>query len=117
MKQILLAAILMALLGVGCNRNEQPTAATDLPKDQMILFVGQDCPHCEIVKNKLKSDYPKLPIMIKEVYNDGQNAALLIKAIKTCGLSFDTAGVPLLWDGKACHEGDGSILQYLKDLN
>lgn len=114
MKYLPAIAILMSLLGVGCNRLSQaPVTSPDLPKDKMILFTGVGCPHCEVVENKLNSDYQNIPIEVKEVFKNGQNAALLIKALRACGKPLDSSGVPLLWDGSGCHEGDDNILKFL----
>ncbi|MFA6161155.1 MAG: hypothetical protein WC766_03165 [Patescibacteria group bacterium] len=112
---LMLGAIL--LTGAGCsvqrlNLNSEATIAQDLPKG-LTLFVGQGCPRCEIVESHLKTNYKNTLVETKEVFNDGENAALLIKVIKECGLAIDKSGVPLLWDGQQCHEGDDQILKYL----
>ncbi len=116
MKRIIVSLILISLLGVGCGQmvNQPKDIVQELPSDKMILFVGKDCPHCEVVENKLSDDYKSTPIDIKEVFNDNQNANLLVQALRVCGQSLDSAGVPLLWNGRGCYQGDEDVLNYLK---
>jgi len=115
--------IVMLFLGAGCRGLQLNNAKTtktptvsDLPKGQITIFVGQDCPHCKAVENwvKQKKAGQKLPIVFKEIFNDRVNAALMIDAAKHCSIPLEIAGVPLLWDGQQCRNTDEQILKYLQ---
>lgn len=111
---------LCLLIGAGCNAQSlkigsNTSSTATLPADKILLFVGQGCSHCQAVEDRLKTDYRNISVETKEVFKDKANAALLIQAIKVCGLPLESTGVPLLWDGQRCHAGDERALRYLKD--
>lgn len=86
--------------------------------DQIILFVGDGCPHCAIVedyiaKNEIAS---KIPFVQKEVYHNQGNANELVEKAKICGLPTNSIGIPFLWDGNGgkCVVGDQDIIGFFK---
>ena len=115
--------VVVLFLGAGCSglqlNNAKTTKApsvSDLPKGQITIFVGQDCPHCKTIENwvKQKRADQKLPIVFKEIFNDRINAALMIDVAKHCNIPLEIAGVPLLWDGQQCRSTDEQIIKYLQ---
>jgi glutaredoxin len=126
-KAVLAIALLTLLTGAGCDAARlklNPPGATSTPrsfqaptpgKGQIMIYVGEGCPHCIIVESKVKNAMidKKLPISFKEVFNDQDNAAELLGVAKSCGLPTAQLGVPVLWDGVSCYQGDQDILDYL----
>lgn len=130
MKKILICLALLALTGFGCtkkptNVDEQNLKALPSAKDAaaeeinqpLTIFVGKDCPHCELIESRVKNTGMdrQLSIVFKESYENEQNAAELIQVAKQCNRPIDKAGVPLLWTGKTCYFGDANILRYLDE--
>jgi len=95
------------------NNNELVDNQSD---NEIILFYGEGCPHCVIVENYIKENniQNKISFIQKEVYNNQENAKDLQNKAKLCGLSPDSIGVPLLWDGKNCLIGDQDIINFFK---
>lgn len=87
-----------------------------IPKNQMILFYGQGCPHCKLVIEYIASNNieSKIPIIQKEVYYNNENLKELEEKAKTCGLPLFSIGVPFLWTGEKCIIGDVAIINFLK---
>ncbi len=86
-------------------------------ENAMILFYGENCPHCKIVEqyindNKVKD---KLKFQELEVYNNKANAALMVEKAKLCGIEATRGlGVPFFFDGKNCLRGDTEIVNFFK---
>lgn len=80
---------------------------------EMMLFVGEGCPHCEELQQELRAEnlYQTNDIREYEIYNNEQNAQLYLEESKKVG--YDNGGVPLLIDGKEFAEGTEAILAYL----
>ena len=83
----------------------------------VILFYGQDCPHCKNVDDFLFQNNieEKIKITHLEVYNNQNNQNILAQVIKKCGMQANQVGVPFLWDGETCVVGDGSIIEYFEN--
>ena len=89
-------------------------------QDKIIFFYGEGCPHCANVEKFFKENEieNKIQFEEKEVYNDKNNAKLLILAAKRkCNLNENEIGVPFLWDGgnSKCTVGDQPIIDYFKE--
>lgn len=104
------------------NRN-QPKASEpaeqenqQIEQDQIILFYGDDCPHCAIVEEYIKKNKTKDKISFaqREVYYNQSNAKELEEKAKICGLPTDSIDVPFLWDGEKCYIGDEDIINFFK---
>ena len=82
----------------------------------LILYYGDTCPHCKIVKDFLDSSRAaeKLTWEHKEVYRNSANAAELTKRAEACGLDTRSIGVPFLWADGQCLIGDQPIINYFK---
>jgi len=100
--------VIIATLGRFTNKPAGP---------EMIFFYGDTCPHCKNVEayftesgieNRVK--FQKL-----EVYNNTNNARLLVTTAKKCGLdTTNGVGVPVFYDGQQCFQGDQPIIDFLK---
>jgi glutaredoxin len=85
--------------------------------DGIILFYGEDCPHCKIVddfvnENKIKD---KIQFSHLEVWYNKDNQNILTQVVIKCGISANQVGVPFLWDGEKCYIGDVDIINFFKN--
>ena len=94
------------------NKGEEPTIGQGI-----ILFYGTGCPHCEKVEEYLQENNieSKINIEKKEVYDNKDNANLLAKIAKKCGIKENELGVPFLWTGSECKIGDEDIINFFKE--
>lgn len=93
-----------------------PSKVAGIPKEA-ILFVGEGCSHCKIVEDFIAANgvNKKVQFSTKEVWHDQDNALLMTKIWKQCGLSTqDGMGVPLYWDGTRCYRGQDEIMNFFK---
>lgn len=83
----------------------------------LILFYGQDCPHCKNVEDYMSENSieDKVKVTKLEVYYNEDNQNILAQVVKKCNISPSQVGVPLLYDGKACAIGDGPIIDYFEN--
>lgn len=83
---------------------------------QIILFYGQECPHCQRLEQWIKTNKAdeKIKIERKEVYHNQNNAELLTQKAKTCGLNTNSIGVPFLTEGNRCYVGEDEVTNFLK---
>ena len=116
------------MFGAGCAFNSpsvEPTATTTatplvepnaIPSD-ITIFVSNTCPHCAIIESLVKNGQmaKALPITFKEV-SDEANLRLLVEKAKICGLDLSRLGVPVLWEGARCYDGQDKIQAYLEKL-
>jgi hypothetical protein len=83
----------------------------------IILFYGEGCPHCKIVddfisQNKIED---KVKFTRLEVFNNKDNANVLLQKATDCKIDQNNVGVPFLWDGKSCLVGDVEIINFFKN--
>lgn len=93
------------------------TAGQEAQPTEMTIFVADGCPHClEVEKYIDENDLrTKLPLLaFKEVSKDQNNAREFVARAKECGLNTNRLGVPVLYDGHDCYEGNEEIIYYLK---
>jgi hypothetical protein len=83
----------------------------------VILFYGDGCSHCKIVEDFILESKieEKVEFTKSEVFNNKDNAKLLVEKANICGLPTDKIGVPFLWDGKTCVVGDVDIIKFFQD--
>lgn len=90
------------------------------PIEGVILFFGQECKHCARVEEFIKNNKidEKIKINRREVLHNQENASLLAKTAKKCGITDSELAVPLVWDGDKCYQGESETIdffrQYLK---
>jgi glutaredoxin len=99
--------------------HKNPAAQTKATSSDIILFIGDGCPHCAIVEKYLSDNnvLAKISYAQKEVFNNTGNANLLGDKAHSCGLNTDNIGVPFLWDGPSgkCYVGDEDVVNYFKN--
>lgn len=118
-----LAIVVLAVLGVfvakkiGIRSAQNKAVAGESVQNtdsQIILFVGNGCPHCKNVEDYIQQNQinSKISFQTKEVFYDKNNQSLLEAKAKACNLSTDSIGVPFLWTGSQCIQGDQPIIDY-----
>lgn len=117
---ILILLSTICLFAFGCAERVALTTPHETPlpvleSGQVVLFVGEGCTHCETVTDRIKKDDldKKMNIAIKEVFHNQDNALQLVAVTRQCNISLDRAGVPLLWDGTRCVQGDEKIVDFI----
>ena len=82
-----------------------------------ILFYGNGCSHCENVDKFIKENNveDKIKFTKLEVFNNKENANILVEKANACGLPTDKIGVPFLWDGNNCISGDVDIIKFFQN--
>lgn len=106
----------IALIAVGNLRSGQ-SASTSAKTDEVILYVGEGCPHCKNVEDFLTS-HPQigktLKIEQKEVYKNQPNAFELTEKAQSCKMDTrNGVAVPFLYFKGECLTGDQPIIDYL----
>jgi len=120
MRKIIIAFIILFLAYIGYQIfKPQPPTIPD-PEADLILFWGNGCPHCEVVKNFITDNKSnsKFKISQKEVYYNKANQKQLEDTAKLCPEvdSSKGIGIPLAFvvDTKTCLLGDTPIIEWLK---
>ena len=101
------------------NGKTQTAQITEATASQIILFVGDGCPHCAdvesyIAQNKITD---KVSFTEEEVYHNQDNAKELVEKASACGLSTNSIGIPFLWDGEGggkCVVGEDDVIAFFK---
>lgn len=111
------AAFLLWVFVSYVNRRAPQLASTDTATSSMILFYGNSCPHCQKVEAYLDQTpgASALPLSRLEVYSDKNNAEIMVEKARICGLDLNNLGVPLLWTGERCLEGDQPIEDFFNE--
>lgn len=109
-----LIAFSVLLSGCAAKKDRTIVAEDDSP---IILFYGEECPHCKNVEKYLDENKvaEKIQFSEREVYHDEANAALMAEKAKQCGYDENNLGVPFLWTEEKCFMGDVDIIQYFKE--
>lgn len=101
------------------NSGKPETLGSTDSEAELILYWGEGCPHCEVVKNHIKDNKleSKVKIAYKEVYSSPENQSLLEETVKKCP-EIDASqgiGVPLAFDvvNSRCLYGDTPIIEWL----
>lgn len=122
-KAILLAISILIIIFTfrSVKSNSPPVTTSNNSNLDLIVFWGQGCPHCEVVKKYLSDKQldKRLSIALKEVYNNKNNQNELQQTIKKCPEIDPTQGirVPLSYFPKEnlCLLGDQPVIDYLKN--
>jgi hypothetical protein len=85
--------------------------------DGIILFYGEDCPHCKIVddfvsENKIEE---KVQFSHLEVWYSKDNQNILTQVVQKCNIQTNQVGVPFLYDGENCYIGDVDVINFFKN--
>lgn len=121
MKKIITFIIIIAVCFVLYKLLSQKpsTANTPMSNPDLIVYWGEGCPHCEIVKEYITTNKldQKVKISLKEVYYNKTNQKDLENTAKLCS-KIDTSqgiGVPFGYvpSTKKCLYGDQPIIDWL----
>ncbi len=117
MKKIILSGFLFLGLFVFSGCGNQPVPVSD--SSSIILFYGQECPHCQIVEKYIADNSVKDKISFPqyEVNHNQANADFMLKKQEACA-QFDKnniGAVPFLWTQDKCYLGQEEIIQFFKD--
>ncbi|MEJ2441639.1 MAG: hypothetical protein P8Y06_01815 [Patescibacteria group bacterium] len=117
---IAVMTVLVILLGIFLfsRKPSGESVASPLPSNYE-YFWGEGCPHCANVAEFLNSweNANRVEIEKKEVYENQENAKLLLTRAQSCNLPNNQVGVPFLFtpEGK-CLVGDSPIISFFKQL-
>lgn len=120
---LILGAVIVVILGfivfssVG-QKTPDSGACDKFDFTQKVFFYGDTCPHCKNVEaffqNASTTLFAKVQFQQMEVYNNADNAAIMVCAARKCGLKGDSLSVPMFWDGQNCVIGDQPIISFLQ---
>lgn len=90
----------------------------EIKDDQVYLFVGEGCPHCENVEKFIEENKiaDKIKITTLEVFVNKGNQKLYLEAYKKCGKDTKQISVPVMFYKGECIEGDKGIEKKLGEL-
>lgn len=91
-----------------------PEAEVSVLDNNIILFYGDGCPHCEDVEEFIEENdmTNKVDFVRLEVWNDRANAKILDDALVRCAVDPKTAGVPFLFARGECYVGTPQIEEF-----
>ncbi|MEK7658686.1 MAG: hypothetical protein AAB352_02355 [Patescibacteria group bacterium] len=117
---ILIIVAFVLVIGGGLLLNQKLGFAKFLfsaSPEGIILFYGEGCPHCKIVDDYIKANNikDKVKFIELEVFNNKNNANILLAKAKTCNIDQSQIGVPFLWDGSKCLLGDQDVINFFKE--
>jgi len=85
---------------------------------EVVYYYGEGCPHCAVVADYISQNKidEKIKIEKKEVWNSETNATEMKATAKTCNISENDIGVPLMFDKSTskCYIGDTEVNNFLK---
>ncbi|MCL4383995.1 hypothetical protein M1116_00915 [Patescibacteria group bacterium] len=116
---IFIVIVIVVFLGIKVLSKKPTTTSFDSSKAaDMVLFWGDGCPHCENVRNYIKTSGidKKLNIDQKEVYYNLANQKLMEDTAKNCPELDVSKGlaVPMAYANNKCLVGDTPIIDWLK---
>jgi len=87
---------------------------TDSTNNSVVFYYSDTCPHCANVEKYIseKKVEEKIKFVKKEVSKDQRNATEMAKRAADCGLDQQTLGVPFLFDGQKCYEGEDDVINF-----
>ena len=116
---IIITLVTVVIIVGGIKLFTKPEAPLPSPTSYE-LYVGEGCPHCKIVEDFLAGweGKDKVKIDQKEVWYNKENASIMQRRAKACGISPSSMGVPFMVtpEGK-CLDGDEPIISHFKSLD
>ena len=79
------------------------------------LFYGNGCPHCTVVINYLEENNLLDQVILKEIYQDRDNASEYNDLCRTLLIPIYDRGVPMLYADNTTYNGSVEIIDYLKE--
>lgn len=86
--------------------------------ENVILFYGKECPHCQIVEEYLDKNkiFEKFSFVRSEVFHNENNQKIFVEKYKSCGVSDKgEMGVPMLWADGKCYIGQDKAIEYFQN--
>ncbi len=113
---IVIFVIAIMVFGWQKNGNENPQVINN-GTEGIILFYGQECPHCKDLEEWIKNNKIKEKISFTEleVYHNEENQNLIMEKARICDLDESSIGVPFLWTGETCLIGGEPIQQFFQN--
>ena len=96
-----------------------PVQPIEIPEG-IILFYGEECPHCKIVDEFVAENNVKEKVNFSnlEVWRSKDNQAILGQVVKECKINSSEVGVPFLYDGSGnCYVGDVDVINFFKNAS
>jgi glutaredoxin len=116
---IVVAVLIAVLLFFYIKNNQWGTKQTQngINAGEIILFYGQECPHCKDLEEWIKNNSIKEKISFTEleVYHNEENQKLIMEKARICNLDESSIGVPFLWTGETCLIGGEPIQQFFQN--
>ena len=87
--------------------------------ENIILFYGRECPHCQIVEEYLSKNKvaEKVNFVQAEVFHNKNNQKVFIEKYKICGITDEkNMGVPMLFADGKCYVGQDKAIEYFQKL-
>jgi len=110
-----IALLVVGLIGLVVYRitSQSPTV---IPKTNVILFYGRECPHCQEVEDFLQKNKvaEKIAFDSIEVWHNKDNAELLLSKARACSLADEDVGVPFLYANGKCLVGTQPVEDFFK---
>lgn len=119
---LFIAVLIFSFFAISREKNRNQTSEGEIKaeenkeENQIILFYGDGCPHCEIVEEYIEKNniYDKVSFSRKEIYYNKENSKEIGEKAKICGVPANSIGVPFLWDGEKCLMGDRDIIDFFR---
>ncbi|MFA7319036.1 MAG: hypothetical protein WC022_00330 [Parcubacteria group bacterium] len=120
-KKIALGALVMLVVALAGYKTWQKmrsgsqTEQATVSDASMILFYGEQCPHCQDVE-KYIADHQldkKVSFSKLEVWSNKANANMMAQKAQACGIKTDSLGVPFLWATGKCYIGVNEVENFL----
>lgn len=114
------ATILIILAGIFLFSKEPVgDSVVPSPPSNYEYYWGEGCPHCANVTDFFNSwkNMDKVKIEKKEVYENQDNAKLMLTRSQSCNLQNNQVGVPFLFTPEGeCFVGDAPIINFFEQL-
>ncbi len=116
MKKIILGVFLFLAIFVFSGCGSRQASVTD--DSAIILFYGEECPHCKVVEKYIADNNVKAKVTFseREVNHNKANAEMMVKKQQDCKLDKNSIGaVPFLFTTDKCYLGQDEIINFFKD--
>ena len=98
------------------NSSEENQKPANQDAGEIVLYYGEECPHCHEVIDYLKENKisEKVQYGLKEVWHNKDNQKTMMKKVEECNLNPQEVGVPFLYAKGKCYIGTPDVLDFFK---